>query len=1039
MWLSDVSIRRPVMATMLIGGLLTLGWLSLGRVGVDLFPHVEFPVITVTTVLEGATPETVESEVTEVLEEEISNLSGLKELISASSEGLSQIFVWFELEVDADVAVQDVRDKVALARRHLPPEAEPPLIERVDPDAAPILSIMVAGDRPVRELTRFAEDVVKERIQRLEGVGSVRLVGGRDREVRVWLDLYRLRAYRLTADDVMRAVREEHAEVPGGRLEVAGRTAEFSFKTKGEVTSVEEFNDLVVAFRDGAPTYLRDVARVEDGLEDERNYAELDGTPGVSLEVRRQSGRNTVEVARAVREEIERLRTSAPPGVRIAVSRDVSRFIEVAVREVGEDMILGGLLAMLVTFAFLRSLRTTLIVASAIPTSIIASFFFFYLAGFTLNIISLMALGISIGLLIDDAIVVLEAAYRHVEAGEAPLRAAARGSSEVGTAVVAATLAIGAVFVPIAFMQGMIGRFFYEYGLTVVFAVGVSLLVAFTLTPTLSARVLRRVEREGPIYSALENFYVRLEAVYERLLEAALRHRPTVIAVALASVLAATALARGIPLEFTSHVDRSEFEATVELPLGTGIEETKRVIHRVSSQILAHDDVTSVFSTVGAGSRARVNEAGLYVKLRPKQERDVEMVEIMDEVRDLLRAGVPEAKRIGVSEIPWIRGGGFSGYNVRYSLQGPDLDRLAALAEQIADRMRKTPLFRDTNLSYELGRPEVRVEVDRSRAADLGVPLRSLALTLRAMVGGVDAATYEEGGERYEVRVRLEEEQRDELEEIGLVQVRGREGALVDLASVAELRVASGPVQIDREDRSRKVEIFANTPAGVALGTAVEALDEIVAEVGLPEGYLGRHRGWGERMRDSAQAVLFAFWIALIALYMVLASQFNSFVQPAVIMLTAPLSFFGAFVALEIADARMSIFAQIALLALMGLVMKNGILLVDYANQQLAESGSARAAMLRAGPVRLRPVLMTALSTVFGMLPVALSRADGAEWRNPMGILAVGGMLSSTFLTLLVVPVAYTLVEDARVAIRRALVRVPTWLRRVAGTSPGAP
>jgi HAE1 family hydrophobic/amphiphilic exporter-1 len=473
MWIADGSIRRPVFAVMLVGSLVTLGWISLGRLGVDLFPRVEFPFVAVTTRLEGATPETVETEVTDVLEEHINSISGIKELRSVSSESLSQVFVEFELEENVDVKAQDVRDKVALARAELPLDAEPPIIAKIDPDAAPILSVMVAGDVPIRELTRYADDVVKERLQRIQGVGSAALVGGRDREIRIWLDANRLRSYALSVADVIRAIRSEHAEIPGGLLEAEARRAEFAVKTKGEVETVRAFGEIVVAYRQGAPTRVRDVARVEDGLKDERSYAELDGVRGVSLEVRRQSGRNTVEVARAVKAAVEEIRGSAPPGIRVVVARDLSRFIESSARDVAKDMAIGGFLAVLVTLAFLRSVRSTLIVSIAIPTSIVATFFLFYVMGFTLNTLTLMALSVAIGILIDDAIVVLESIHREIEAGEAPLRAASRGAATVGAAVIAGTASVLAVFIPIAFMRGMIGRFFYEYGLAISFAVAV--------------------------------------------------------------------------------------------------------------------------------------------------------------------------------------------------------------------------------------------------------------------------------------------------------------------------------------------------------------------------------------------------------------------------------------------------------------------------------------------------------------------------------------------------------------------------------------
>lgn len=1036
MRIADISIRRPVFAVMLIGSLVGLGIISFGRLGVDLFPRTEFPFVAVTTMLEGASPETIETEVSDVLEEYINTLGGTEELRSVSSEGLSQVFVQFELEEDADIKAQEVRDKVARARAELPIDSEPPIVEKLDPDAAPILSVMVSGNLPIRDLTRFAKSVVKERIQRVPGVGAVTLVGGREREVRIWADGRRLRSHGLTVDDLVQGVVREHAEVPGGRLEALGGAAEFSVKTKGEAEAVSQFESIAVAFRDGAPTRLRDVARIEDGLEDERSYAELNGVPGVSLDVRRQSGKNTVEVARAVRETVDALQGLAPAGVRIVAARDVSRFIEASARDVAVDIGLGGVLAVLVTLAFLRSVRTTLIVSVAIPTSIISTFFLFYLMGFTFNILTLMALSVSIGILVDDAIVVLESVHREVESGTEPMQAASAGTAKVGTAVVAGTASVLAVFVPIAFMQGMIGRFFYEYGLAICFAVAISLLVAVTLTPTMCARVLRRQQSHNRVFAALERLYAALEDGYSRLLRGALRHRLLILLAAGASVYAGIVLARGVPLEFSGRVDRSEFEGVVELSPGVGIAESSRVAHRVGTALRGLPEVTTDFVSVGSGSRGLVSEVGLYVGLLPKAEREATMLDVMNRAREAIRRVVPDAKNISVNEIPWISGGGFTSYNMEYGLKGADLGDLQRVSDAIVARMRRDRHFLDSRSSYEAGKPEVQVHVDRNRSADLGITVRGLATTIRSLVGGLDVATFQEGGTRYDVRLRLEQAQRDDLGELGQIQVRNAGGRLVDLANLAQIRVESGPARIDRGDRSRKVTLFANNPSGVALGQAADRLDEIVREVGLPTGITGSHEGMTERMKESAQAVVFAFLMALAALYVILASQFNSFSQPAVIMLTAPLSFIGAFAALRLAGTDMNIFAQIGLVALMGLVMKNGILLVDHANQLREDGSSSREAISAAGPVRLRPVLMTAFSTIAGMVPVAIATTDGAEWRNPMGVLVIGGLASSTLLTLLVVPVAYTVADDLRGLPRRLVDLLKRPIRVRAPRSP---
>lgn len=1010
---------------MLTAALVGVGSISVGRLGVDLFPRVEFPYMAVTTVLEGADSETVESEVTDVLEDHLNTISGIEEIRSISSEGLSQVFIQFELEEDADVKAEDVREKVAAAVAELPSDAEAPIVEKVDPDSAPIISVMVSGDLPIRTLTDFADRVVKERIQRVPGVGSARLVGGREREIRIWLDSERLRGFGLTGTDVIQAIRAEHADVPGGILEADRARREFAVKTRGEVGSAREFADIVVAYRDGAPTTVGDIARVEDGSQDERTYAVLDGVRGVSLDIRRQSGRNTVAVAREIKRAVEELRIAAPPGIELVVARDISRFIEASAEDVAVDIILGGILAVVVTLAFLRSMRSTLIVAVAIPASIIATFFLFLVMDFTLNMLTLMALSVSIGILIDDAIVVLESIHRKLEEGVPPMSAASQGTAEVGSAVIAGTASVLAVFLPIAFMQGIIGRFFFEYGLAISFAVAISLVVAVTLTPMLCSRVLAQVHGGGAIFQLLERVYASLESRYQKLLEIALRHRLAVILLAAASVLVGASMAREIPLEFSSKADRSEYEGIVELPPTAGIGETKRVARNVAAAVAEIEHVEHVFLTIGAGSQRRVNEMSVYVELAPKQERADSQLALMDAARSAMQRAAPEAKRIAVNEIAWISGGGFSSYNVEFGVTGSSLDRLLEITSEVVSRMRADPLFVDAKSGFEEGKPELEIVVDRGKAADLGVPVRALATTIRTLIGGAEVATFEEQGRRFDVRVRLEEAQRDDLEEVERLQVRPIAGPPVDLASVASARIATGPAQIERENRGRKVSIVANTPEGVALGTAADRIDAIVREVGLPAGYSGKHAGAAERMKDSTDAVRFAFFLALVALYMILASQFDSYAQPAVIMLSAPLSFVGAFAALYATGTALSIWAQIGLVALMGLVMKNGILLVDYANHLRSTGANARDAVLSAGPIRLRPVLMTAFSTVAGMVPVAFAVSDGAEFRRPMGVLVSGGLVSSTLLTLIVVPVAYTLVDD--------LTRLPHLISRLSG------
>lgn len=1016
MWISDVSIRRPVFAVMLVGAFVVLGWISLGRIGVDLFPRVEFPFVSVTTLLEGAAPETIETEVTDSMEEQVNTISGIKSLRSISSEGHSAVNIEFGLDEIVDVKAQDVRDKVALAIGDLPGDADQPIVQKVDPDAQPIMSIMISGDMPVRELTRYADRVVKEQIQRVPGVGSIRVVGGRDREVRIWLDAVRLRAYGVTAQDVISAVRREHAEIPGGRLDTAGLRAEFSVKTKGEVQNIIEFGDIVVAFRETGPTRVRDVARVEDGLEDLRSYAELDGKPGVSLEVRRQSGRNTVEVAQAIRAHLAEIRKTAPEGVRLLAARDTSKFIEDSVNDVFGDIGLGLVLVVLVTLAFLLSVRATAIVALAMPTALISTFFAFYVMGFTLNMMTLMALSVAVGLLVDDAIVILESIHRQLEEGHPPIQAASLGVRKVGLAVLSGSLSIVAVFVPIAFMDGIVGRFFFQYGLAIVFSVSVSLMCSLTLTPMLCARFLERTEDGslGRIGQFFDDAYLRLEAAYGRILDFALAQRWIIVLLAGATMMLGIFVAGLVPSAFDTRADRSEFLGQLELPFGAGVEQTREVASRAAASIRRVEHVQSVFFTVGGDSRERVNQASFYVALSAKGDRDVGFIPVMDATRAAMQKAAPEATHISVTDVPWISGGGFTNFQLEYSMSGPDLDVLRQRTDLISSRMRETGIFRDIKTSFEEGKPEVQVIVDRVRAADLSVPVRSLADTVRALVGGVDVATFEEFGQRYDVRVRLEEDQRHELHQLELIQVRASDSELIDLANLAAFNVEAGPAQIDRSNRSRNISIFANTAPGIALGVATSEIERIIASAKMPNTYTVTAEGNAKRMKETMQAIGFAFMLALVALYMILASQFNSFTQPMIIMLTAPLSFVGAFIAIYLAGETMTMFAQIGLLALMGLVMKNGILLVDYANQAHESGMSARDAIREAGPVRLRPVLMTALSTICGMIPVAMSVSQGAEFRNGMGFLVIGGLTSSTALTLVVVPVAYTLMADAR-------------------------
>lgn len=1034
MKLADTSIRRPVFAVMLIGGLVLLGLISIPRLGLDLFPRVEFPIVTVTTVLDGAAPETVERTVSQVLEESINTIEGIRTLRSASSDSLSLLFIEFELEYDIQAKAQEVRDKVAAVRGKLPRDIEPPVVDRVDPDSAPILAVMVAGPHSIRTLSEYADKRIKPQLERIAGVGSVELVGDRPREIRIWIDPIRLTGYALSVDDVLSALQREHVELPGGRIETAQH--EYTVKTKGKLTDASRFGGIVVLERNGRVVHLRDVARVEDGMAEERTVSHLNGKRGVAMLLRRQSGENTVAVVDAVRAQLEHVRDNLPQGYELVEAMDLSRFIRSAIHDVAVDLAWGAVLASVVVLLFLRNVRSTVIAAIAIPSSLLGSFVYFYFFGFTLNTMTLMALSLSIGVLIDDAIVVLENVYRHMELGQSAREAASAGTGEIGLAVVATTLALCAVFVPIAFMSGVVGRFFREFGLVASCAVLNSLLVSLTLTPMMCSRYLRMENRESLAYRTLERGYGALEAYYRHVLGWGLRHRTVVVLIAFGAVVGGVLIAARVPVDFVTSEDRSEFNVWLKLPLGSTVAQTQATSRALEEELARYPEVVAVFSTIGGGLKKRVNEAVVYVQLVEKADRDRSQQAIMGALRERIRGMQLPVTDFAVEDVPMINFPGSRNAQIMYSLRGPDIDRLQYYARSLVERMRAKGGYADINISYETGKPEIALDIARERAADLGVPALQIGRTIAALLAGYEATTFEEKGERYDVRVQVRPEYRDDPTKLDFLRVRSANGALVPLRNLVVPRIGSGPVQIDRENRTRSITIYGNLD-GKAAGTADEEVIQIARELGIHGEYELDAVGPSERLRETTAAVGFAFLLALVAIYMILASQFNSFVHPFTIMLSAPLSFIGAFASVWLLGYPLDLMSQIAFLMLMGVVMKNGILLVDYTNT-LRERGLALFdAVLEAGPTRMRPVLMTAVSTIFGMLPVALSTGDGSEWRNPMGIVSIGGLLASTLLTLLVVPVVYTLFDDAG----RVIAGVLTRRRRqaVAGPPPPAP
>lgn len=1017
MKIAQVSIARPVLATMLTLALVVFGMTAYRTMGVDLFPDVDFPIVSISVVYEGADPETVETEVTDIIEEAVNTIAGIKTLRSESSEGFAQIFIEFELEEDVDVVSQDVRDKVSRVRADLPREIEAPIVEKFDPDAAPIMAVVLAAPVAVGELSEYADEVVKRRLEGIPGVGSVQLVGQRQREVRIWLRVDQMQAHALTAKDVLDALRRENVEPPGGRVETDLR--EIIVKTKGRIEKVEDFADLTVVSRNGVPIRLGDVAYVEDGLEDFRSLARLDGRRAISLLIRRQSGSNMLAVADRVKTRLAELEPELPAGYQLTIAQDLSRFVADSFHEAQGELLRGGLLAVVVIVFFLRSIRGSFVAAVTIPTTVIATFTFMAMMDFTLNMMSMLALTISVGMIIDDTIVVLENTYRHMEEGKSRMQAAREAIAEIGFAVIATSLAIGAVFVPVAFMTGMVGQFFYEFGLTVAFAVAISTFIAVTLSPMLCSRLLKVTPSHGRLFRALEAFFVALESAYRWLLRTALRHRLAVLVLAGAAFVGGLALTPFLGKEFVPSADEDQFNVQIEAPVGTSIEATAAVLAEIERRLSELPGVTNTFTTIGAGAEGRVNIGSILTQLLPKNQRELGQEDIMQLARQQL-ADLTHMK-ISVEEVPRVGGSGFRAAPVQYNVRGADLPKLLEVADRMEDAMRAMPGLVDINSTYDPGKPEINVLIDRDRAADLGVSVEDLGNAIRTLIGGEEVTQFQEAGESYDVRVRLAEVDRDRPDSILSLPVRTKTGAYIELRNLIHIEEKTGPVQIDRQDRMRQVTIMSNLRQDKPLGQALDDIRQVEAEVGLPTGVVSAFTGMGDIMAESFESMGFSMFLAIVLIYMVLAAQFESLIHPFTVMLSLPLSIVGALGLLLVTGRTLSIFSMIGMIMLMGLVTKNAILLVDYTNLLRARGFSKDDALMTAGPVRLRPIFMTAFSTIAGMVPVAIGLGSGAESRAPMGTAIVGGMLTSTFLTLLVIPVMYSVMDDISQATLRLL------------------
>ncbi len=1034
--LSKTAIARPVLTTMVFSALVVFGLIAHRTIGMALYPDVDMPVVTVTVVYEGASPETVETEVTEVIEEALSTIGGIKSMRSETSEGVVQVFMEFELERNVDVAAQDVRDKVSSIRSELPLDSEPPLIEKFDPDASPILGIVLSGQTSIRELSQYADDVIKPRLESINGVGGVKLAGDREREIRVWMRVDDLMAHNLSAQDVIDTLRKENIEFPGGRIESAKR--ELIVKTRGRIDNVADFQDLIVHQQGAKVVRLREVAFVEDGIEDQRSLARLNGRPAVSLSVRQQSGTNMVGIAADALAELDKIRARLPPGYELLVVQDLSEFVKQSVNEAQGELLRGGTLAILVILLFLRSFRGAFVSAVTIPATIISTYAFMLAMGFTMNTMTLLALTICVGMIIDDSIVVLENTYRHMQSGMTAMRAAVAAMDEIGFAVVATSLSIAAVFVPVAFMDGLVGQFFYEFGMTVTFAVIVSTMIALTLSPMLCARVLRTADspaehaghRRGPLAwfdSVFEAALERVERFYGSTLKFALRRRFVVVLSAIGVFVASVMLLPFIGKEFTPTPDEGQFTVQFESPVGSSIKQTSSIAAEIESRLAKLPAIRDIYTTIGGQYEGAVTVAQIMVKMADRSERQLSQEDLILMARE--RLSDLAHLRLSIDPVNRMGGGGYRTAPIQYNLRGDDLEEIESIANQMVQKLQDTPGFVDVNSSAQSGKPEIAIDIDRDRAADLGVKVEDLGKAVSSLIGGQAVSTFEADGKSIDVRVRLVGNQRERSDALRWLPIRRYDGQLTQLQNMASIRETFGPTSIERQARRRQVTVLANLEPSKPLGEAVTDVSRFEAEAGLPAGVVSVFTGSADMMAETFASIVFCMFLAFVLTYMILAAQFESFLHPFTIMLSLPLAVGGAFGGLWLTGRTLNIFSMIGMVMLMGLVTKNAILLVDYTNLLRREGMDRNEALLRAGPVRLRPILMTAISTIAGMLPVALGLGDGAESRAPMGACVVGGMITSTLLTLVVIPVVYSLVDDTRGWIPALISRL-TWRSR---------
>ena len=1011
--LTEICIRRPVLAWMIMAATVVFGAVAATRIGISHLPDVDFPTISVQVTWEGAAPESIEADVVEIIEEALAQVEGITAISSTSRQGNAQITIELALERDVDIALADVQTKVASAMRRLPRDIDPPVVSKTNPEDQPIMWVGLSGPYSPQMLADVARYRLKERLQTLPGVGEVSMGGYLERNVRIWADASRMDERGLTVRDLIGALQREHVEVPAGRLDTEGR--EISVRVLGEALDLETLRKIVVREVAGTPVYLQDVALVEDGFEDERRRSRFHGLPAQGLAIRKQRGANAVAVAHAVKATIADVQKTLPPGMDVTEMFDSTRFVEESVHEVQFELLLAVALTAIVCWLFLGSLSSTLNVILAIPMSLLGTVATIYFLGFTLNTFTMLALSLAVGIVVDDAIMVLENIHRHFDQGKDRVRAAREGTREITFAALAATLAVIAIFIPVVFMKGVVGKFFLQFGVTLCVAVLLSYLEALTLAPARSAQILRSHEQRNVIGRMADRAFNKLAHGYSWVLQRGLRWPGTVLALSGVLMVGAWFLLSRTPTEFVPSQDQSRLNVRMQTAVGSDLEETDRLLKRVESFVLGRPEVERAYLIIGSFMGGNVNGGLMFITLKPPDQRMSQQAFMAVLRRELnsypgLRATIQDLSQSGFSA-------NRSALPVEMSVRGADWDKLVEISQDVRDKLVRSGTVVDVDSDYQVGMPELRISPDRARAADLGVSVEDISTTLNALVAGLRIGKYTSDARRVDVRVRLLAEQRTRPEDLARLRVRSVRGEMIPLSAVTTLEERPALQAITRRDRERSITVFGNVAPGHTQSEALAAAARLATD--MPTGYRLVPGGASVTFQESMTSLYFALALGIVVAFMILASQFNSLLHPITILTVLPLSLAGAIVALSLRGITLNIFSMIGLLLLMGIVKKNSIILVDYANQLRAEGADAVAAMARAGPVRLRPILMTSIATLMAAVPASLGLGPGSEVRAPMAVAVIGGLVVSTALSLLVVPAFYVVADRVVNRVRR--------------------